>query len=48
MGDPIRDYYFIVPDAEDVHVLLVPEGKPRTCLSNSLYRRPEQRRTIKN
>jgi len=27
MSDPVREYYFIVPDADDVHVLLVPEGR---------------------
>ncbi|MCX6097240.1 MAG: hypothetical protein NTZ77_01950 [Caldiserica bacterium] len=27
MSDAIREYYFIVPDAGDAHVLLVPEGK---------------------
>lgn len=39
MGDPIRDYYFIVPDADDVNVLLMPEGKfwtlPHTTLTGA-------------
>ncbi|HWQ21120.1 MAG TPA: hypothetical protein VN478_00120, partial [Clostridia bacterium] len=26
MSDPVREYYFIVPDAQDAHVLVVPEG----------------------
>ncbi len=37
MSDPVRECYFIVPDAEDAHVLLVPEGNvwtlPHTVLS---------------
>ncbi|MCX6097889.1 MAG: hypothetical protein NTZ77_05360, partial [Caldiserica bacterium] len=27
MSDAICEYYFIVPDAGDTHILLVPEGK---------------------
>jgi len=30
MSDPIREYYFIVPDADDAHVLLVHAGKAWT------------------
>ncbi len=30
MSEAIREYYFIVPDAGDTHVLLVPEGKSWT------------------
>jgi hypothetical protein len=26
VSDLLREYYFIVPDAEDAHVLVVPEG----------------------
>jgi hypothetical protein len=39
MSDPIREYYFIVPDADDAHVLLVPAGKawtlPHTTLTGA-------------
>jgi hypothetical protein len=39
MSDSIRECYFIVPDAGDAHVLLVPEGKfwtlPHTTLTGT-------------